>query len=432
MMDDRLPLPVKARGGSPARLWPHAAKKRRASDSSDPELSPAEQAPSTSAPSPAGAAAGSEVPPVGSCPGQGLCNGMGGTSECRGCPTYNNVLGDGASTPPSTKTPAATLTASPLRAEPDAETAPPPPAASGSSSRSSAAEPSSATPPAGDRKSHGMEALRCTNCQTTTTPLWRRDEEGNNICNACGLYHKLHGTHRPIGMRKTVIKRRKRLIGAGAAAQASNTAANAASAPKPLAALPVRPAPGAAAPEDDALKRAEREREAAMVLMEVGGGAAAARGRAKARSASPPDVRDGDRYCGMHDAVAPGVALSSRAVPWAYARPGAPLSSHIHEVERLRDELYLERARLDALLERTELALSEFRRARYDMAGVVPPPYAAGPVPMAGAYDERLPPPARGAHYSPALQPLDHGLGDVAELPRRASPALWRARERLA
>lgn len=52
--------------------------------------------------------------------------------------------------------------------------------------------------------------IKCYNCETTTTPLWRRDETGNTICNACGLYYKLHNVQRPLTMKRNVIKRRKR------------------------------------------------------------------------------------------------------------------------------------------------------------------------------------------------------------------------------
>ncbi|KAI8075320.1 hypothetical protein BC940DRAFT_266206 [Gongronella butleri] len=54
-------------------------------------------------------------------------------------------------------------------------------------------------------------AMTCFNCSTTTTPLWRRDGAGNTICNACGLYYKLHNVHRPITMKRSIIKRRKRV-----------------------------------------------------------------------------------------------------------------------------------------------------------------------------------------------------------------------------
>lgn len=32
----------------------------------------------------------------------------------------------------------------------------------------------------------------CANCKTTTTTLWRRNQNGEPVCNACGLYYKLH------------------------------------------------------------------------------------------------------------------------------------------------------------------------------------------------------------------------------------------------
>ncbi|KAI4888934.1 hypothetical protein NFI96_025072 [Prochilodus magdalenae] len=52
--------------------------------------------------------------------------------------------------------------------------------------------------------------LSCTNCHTTTTTLWRRNAEGEPVCNACGLYMKLHGVPRPLAMKKEGIQTRKR------------------------------------------------------------------------------------------------------------------------------------------------------------------------------------------------------------------------------
>lgn len=37
----------------------------------------------------------------------------------------------------------------------------------------------------------------CANCQTTTTTLWRRNANGDPVCNACGLYYKLHNVSVP-------------------------------------------------------------------------------------------------------------------------------------------------------------------------------------------------------------------------------------------
>ncbi|KAI5287684.1 hypothetical protein KEM54_005825 [Ascosphaera aggregata] len=51
----------------------------------------------------------------------------------------------------------------------------------------------------------------CQNCATSTTPLWRRDELGSVLCNACGLFLKLHGRPRPISLKTDVIKSRNRV-----------------------------------------------------------------------------------------------------------------------------------------------------------------------------------------------------------------------------
>ena len=36
------------------------------------------------------------------------------------------------------------------------------------------------------------EGTSCANCKTTQTTLWRRNQNGEPVCNACGLYYKLH------------------------------------------------------------------------------------------------------------------------------------------------------------------------------------------------------------------------------------------------
>lgn len=100
----------------------------------------------------------------------------------------------------------------------------------------------------------------CSNCGTTNTPLWRRDPEGNPLCNACGLFYKLHGVTRPLSLKTDVIKKRNRASGtlsSSARKSAGSTSAAAAAASKARGSIsniphamapPARPiAPSAAA-----------------------------------------------------------------------------------------------------------------------------------------------------------------------------------------
>jgi GATA-binding protein len=75
----------------------------------------------------------------------------------------------------------------------------------------SSAAPSRPTSPGGTKLGQENGApTTCTNCFTQTTPLWRRNPEGHPLCNACGLFLKLHGVVRPLSLKTDVIKKRNR------------------------------------------------------------------------------------------------------------------------------------------------------------------------------------------------------------------------------
>ncbi|KAH7556448.1 hypothetical protein J3E72DRAFT_33220 [Bipolaris maydis] len=101
------------------------------------------------------------------------------------------------------------------------------------------AAPSRPQSPGGTKQGEGGAPTTCTNCFTQTTPLWRRNPEGHPLCNACGLFLKLHGVVRPLSLKTDVIKKRNRGSGNAPVGTASTRSSKKSSRKNSIAHTPV-------------------------------------------------------------------------------------------------------------------------------------------------------------------------------------------------
>ncbi|KAK7063393.1 GATA zinc finger domain-containing protein [Favolaschia claudopus] len=56
----------------------------------------------------------------------------------------------------------------------------------------------------------GGEGPECSHCHARETSVWRRDPQGSQVCNACGVYERLKGVKRPLDKVKSGKKVRPR------------------------------------------------------------------------------------------------------------------------------------------------------------------------------------------------------------------------------